>query len=91
MGRRPPAEDGASAAREHRREVARLHARRPVPDPIDAAVLAQESSNGESVLELGDRESRVEQLAARHDAVLPSRDARQFPLHRPVLGSHHHP
>jgi hypothetical protein len=84
----PSAQQRAVATREHGREIARLDARRSVSNPVDAAMLPQEGAGAQPVLDLRDREPRAQQLCSRHHAVLPSRDSREFLLHRPALRSH---
>ena len=52
MAGRPPAQQRALPTRPDRGEITRLEARRSVPDAIDAAILAQQRTGSQSLLDL---------------------------------------
>jgi hypothetical protein len=80
MRRRPAAQQGALAGSSHRREVARLDARRLVADPIDAAVDQKQRTKGEPVVDLVPRDPGLEELRAGHNSVRPGRKASDFSI-----------
>ncbi|HEX3317076.1 MAG TPA: hypothetical protein VHR88_03595 [Solirubrobacteraceae bacterium] len=74
------AEHRAVAGGSDRGKVPRVDARRLVADPIDAAVLLKQRTEGEPVLDLGLRDARAKELRSRDDAVRPARDAGDFAI-----------
>ena len=69
MRRRRPTQQRPLPTRLHGRGVPRLAARRPVTDPVDAAMLDEERARAHPPHDLAGRHARVEQLPASHDAV----------------------
>ena len=61
-----------------------------MPDGIDAAVQRMQPAQRESVLDRIRSEAEVEELCARDDAMLPSRNRRDRRLHttRRTFGAH---
>jgi hypothetical protein len=86
MRRRPPAQKRAFAGGKHSGVVAGEDAGRPVPDPIDPSVLANESAVSHTRLDLLVRNASTEELRARHHPVAGARDPRQFFLDCPAWG-----
>lgn len=64
------AEQRPLAARQHRRQVPRLDARRTMADAIDPRMLAAQGAGMQAVPELCGRHAGAEQLRASDNAVL---------------------
>jgi hypothetical protein len=86
--RRAAAQARALAAGEHGGQVARLDARRAVPDAVHAPVLAQQSTGAHAVADLLRRDTRAQKLRARHHAVLTRRELPHHHRYRGRLGVH---
>jgi hypothetical protein len=90
MPRSTPAQSRSLAARSHRREKSRVHARRPVADAVDAPMLWQEHARMQPPLDLGERDPGLKQLRPRHDAVRAARNSADREI-RGRFGSHYDP
>jgi hypothetical protein len=88
VARGSPAQHRALAARLHRREVARLAARRAMSDTVDTPVLGQQRSRAHAPLDLPRRDAGRQEPSARHHTVPPAPDPSQNLLDRPALTSH---
>jgi hypothetical protein len=86
--RRRHAQHRVVAAGPDRREVPRFDARRPVADAIDAAVLPQQGTEGEPVIDLIPRDARREQLAAGHHAMRRPRELSEYRLYGADFSGH---
>jgi hypothetical protein len=74
MCRRLPAEHRTRACSEDSSQVRRLDAWRSVPHPIDTSVNAQQETLTHPPRYLIPGDAGLEELSARDDSVLPSRD-----------------
>ena len=84
----PAAEHRGGAAREHRRHVARIRARRPMPDPVDPAQLVMEHPFGDAAADRLAAQSRIQKLRNRHHTVLASGDPGDLALRWWDFGPH---
>ena len=88
MRRGDSAEQCFVSAREHRGEVARLHAPSSVADAVDAAVFVYEEPAAASRPDLRRRDPRAPQLPVGDQSMRAAGHPRDFLLHRVPLMSH---
>ena len=82
MAGRPSAQHGCLATRSNRCEVARLQAGRSMSDAIDAAMLADQCTSSEALLDLLGSDPGTEELPARHHSMRRACHPRELTLNR---------
>jgi hypothetical protein len=85
---RAPAQAGLLAAREDRRQIAGLDARRAMPDAVDAPVLAQQGAAAEAMRDLVRGDAGAHQLRAGDQSMLTRRKPSEHHLHCGRLVGH---
>ena len=72
-----------------RRQIPSLHARRPMPHAVDAAMLAKKRAGRHASLDLAIGDPGRHEVRAPHDPVCPAGEPREFALRRVIPWSHH--
>jgi hypothetical protein len=85
---RKPTQKRTFACCQDRGQVSGFDAGCPVPDPVDAAVLAEQGSALNARPDLLRRHTRIEQLRAGDDPMRRARNPRQFSFDCPALRLH---